>query len=412
MKIYPGVRICLLLVCCLYLVAATAAAADTAVAGTVHNQTTGQPAAGDSVLLLRASGGQQEVARTRTDGQGAFSLNVASTDGQFVLRISHQGVDYDQTINDQGPFEINVYDAVAKIRGLSGNMGIAMVESAGKILNVKEMYSIRNVSRPPVTQLGPRNFDISLPANATLVSMEVKSGAGEWIKSPPVPLPGEKGHYSMGVPLRPGETLFKFSYHLPNEGATVLRLKLAYPIERFAVVHSPSLKFKATRPGAFKAPGLTNGIQIDEAAASPVVGEVPPFEMSGAGALPPAVSATRLPPPVVPPPATKALPPQRAINPPTGPQPAGKEFWPLIAGAAAVLALVILIVSRRRESSVASVRSGRENSAQLPLFEHLKEELFRLEADRLNGSISAKKYASARKALEESIQRSTAGKSQ
>ncbi|HWZ43306.1 MAG TPA: hypothetical protein VNW97_07500 [Candidatus Saccharimonadales bacterium] len=411
MKTDAGTRGCLLLMCCLYAMAATAA--DTTIMGTVRNRTTGQLSAGDNVLLLRAGAGQQEVARTSTDAQGAFSLNVASLDGQFMVRVSHQGVGYDQAVSGKGPFEINVFDAVAKIRGLKGNMGIAQVEAEGETLKVTEMYSIRNLSNPPVTQSGPRSFDISLPANANLDSLQIKSGGGDWIKLPPAHLQGQKSHYSLDLPLRPGDTLFKFSYHLPNEGHTALHIKLAYPIERFAVIHPPSMMFKGTRPGAFKAPGSADGMQIEEAATSPVVGEAPSFEVSGTGTLPQPAPVVRPTPPVATAPlsATKEPPRQPATNPPAGAQPAGKALWPLIAGAVAVLALVVLVVSRSRAKSVASMDTGR-GRAQLPLHEQLKEELFRLEADRLNGSISEKKYASARKALEESIQRSAAGKGQ
>jgi hypothetical protein len=413
MKINAGVRHGLLLVCCLYAIAASAA--DTTITGTVRNRTTGRPLPGENVLLLRMGEGQQERARTTTDDQGAFALNVASVDGQFIVRVHHQGVDYDTTVIGKNPLEINVFDAVTKIRGLSGTMGIAQVESSGKVLSVKEMYSIRNTSNPPVTQVGPRNFDISLPANATLDSFTVRSAATDWVKLSPVPVQGQKSRYGLDFPLRPGDTLVKYSYHLPDEGHTAFHIRPAYPIERFAVVHAPSMKFKAMRPGAFKAPGLANGMQLEEAIASPVVGEAPPFEISGAGALPPLppASAAKTPPPMAsaPPPVPNEFRARPAVPAPrpARPQPEEKALWPLIAGGASVLGLIALVVWRSRARSAAPVIAGQRNSA--PVYEGLKEQLFRLEAERLNGSISMEKYASARKALDESIQRSIAGRS-
>ncbi|MBZ5523905.1 MAG: hypothetical protein LAP21_16845 [Acidobacteriia bacterium] len=413
MKTDSRVRNCLLLICCL---CGIAAAADTTITGKVRNETSGQPAAGDNVLLLRLDEGMQQEAQTKTDAQGAFAVNAAAADARYIVRVMHQGVNYDQMVIGKNPLEIKVFDAVAKIPGLNGNMGIAQLESDGKDLKVAEMYSIRNVSSPPVTQFSPRNFDISLPAGASLDSVEVKSGNSLWVNTPPVPLPGQPGRYSLGFPLRPGNTLFKFKYHLPQQGPTTLRLRLAYPIERFAVVHPPSMLFRASRPGTFKAPGIANGLQLEEAMAEPVRGEVPAFVISGAGAAPPPDAAVTVTPPVVsaPPPVANDLhaQPATAPTPPAEPNQDAKALWPVISAIALVLALSLFVVwwMKGRKSVPVTASSGQ--SAQDSPLAALKEELFRLEADHLNGSISAKQYDSARKTLNENIQRAMAGKSQ
>ena len=283
MNIRSGIKSTLLLVCCCY--ALSAWAAD-AIAGTVRNQTTHTPAAGDDVILLRLGEGMEEQARTRTDAQGAFGFQVAP-DARHIVRVMHQGVNYDQTVNGAAQLEITVFDAVAKIPDLSGNLGIARVEADGQILKITEMYAISNDSNPPVTQAGTHNFVFSMPPKASLDSFMVKKAGAVWVNVTPSPITGQKDRYAVDFPLRPGETLFKFAYHLPYDGHATLHLKLAYPIRNFAVGHPPSMSFKAASPRAFTSVGLAQGLWLEQAVNKPVVREVPAFEISGVGTAPP-----------------------------------------------------------------------------------------------------------------------------
>src|SRR5690348_13534819 len=147
MNISSGIKSILLFVCCSC--ALSACAAD-AINGTVRNQTSGKAAAGDEVILLRLQNGMEEEAKTRVDAAGAFSLPLSATDVPHIVRVVHQGVNYDQTTNGKGPLTIAVFDAVTHIRDLLGTLGIAQVESDGETLKVTEMYSIANDSVPPV----------------------------------------------------------------------------------------------------------------------------------------------------------------------------------------------------------------------------------------------------------------------
>src|SRR5215471_235140 len=150
----------------------SASAAAGAISGKAMNMTSARPAAGDDVILLRLGNGMEEESRTRTDAQGAFNLNESLPDAQYVVRVIHQGVNYDRSVMSTAPLEIQVFDAVPRIKGMTGNMGIAQMESDGKTLKVTEMYVINNTSTPPVTQSGPRNFEISLPEKAVLDSVQ------------------------------------------------------------------------------------------------------------------------------------------------------------------------------------------------------------------------------------------------
>ena len=142
---------------------------------------------------MHLQNGMEEEARTRTDAQGTFTLAAwSSADAPHVVRVVHQGVNYDQTVSGNGPLEIAVFNAVLHIRDLQGTLGIAQVESDGQMLKVTEMYSIFNDAAPPVTQSGPRNFEISIAPKATLDSLVVKRGGGVWVKLLRPPLKGRR----------------------------------------------------------------------------------------------------------------------------------------------------------------------------------------------------------------------------
>jgi cbb3-type cytochrome oxidase subunit 3 len=397
-----GIKTILIIGC--FLSAAAAYAADT-VSGKVLNQTTQRPAAGDDVVLLRMGEGMQEEARVRTDAQGAFSMNLAHPGAQYVLRVLHQGVNYDHTLTGASTVRLEVFDVAPAIKGLKGALGIAQIESDGTTLKVTEMYSIANVSTPPVTQTSPHNFQISLPAEAMLDSFTAKRAQGVWVNLAPVPVLGKQGIFAVDFPLRPGDTLFKFSYHLPGSGATTLRLKPAYPVQSFAVMHPPSMAFKSLRPHAFTSPGVVKGLQVEQAVGG-VARDVPAFEISGIGVTAPRPAlAKAVPPSVVLGAATgssstPSANPQSEIDQHNADQ-RKKDVW-------AVGLLTLFLIAGggfalwRRQKRIGARNSGGQN---MPVVQALKDELFQLETERSRGKMSEEQYSSTRDALNLSLQR-------
>lgn len=346
MNISTGTKSALVLFfCCSF--ALSACAAD-AVNGTVRNRTTGKPAAGDEIILLRLQNGMEEEARSRADATGAFSLPLLSADTPHIVRAIHQLVNYDQTVSGKGPLEIAVFDAVPHIRGLQGTLGIAQVESDGQTLKVTEMYSISNDSAPPVTQAGPRNSEISIAPKATLDSLLVKKSGGVWTNLAPIPTKGQQGRYAVDFPIRPGDTLFKFVYHLPYSEPTRLQVKLPYPIRNFAVMHPPSMSFKPSLAAAFTSPGLAQGLRVEQAVGKPVVREVAAFEISGIGLAAPAQAANSSLPAntatAVPKPDTTA---SAAL--PVVPGRTENGMWIFLSGIAAILTAIAYARWRRRK---------------------------------------------------------------
>src|SRR5689334_16499990 len=351
MNISSGIKSALLLLVC-GACTLSAFAADT-ISGRVRNQTTGRAAAGDEVILLRLQNGMEEEAKTRVDAAGAFSLPLSAADVPHVVRVVHQGVNYDQTVSGKGPLSIAVFDAVPHIRDLQGTLGIAQVESDGETLKVTEMYSIANDSVPPVTQAGPRNFEISIAPKATLDSLMVKKGGGVWVNLAPVPIKGQQGRYAVDFPIRPGDTLFKFVYHLPYAGPTRLQVKLPYPIRNFAVIHPPSLSFKPSSAAAFTSPGIAQGLRVEQAVGRPVVRSVPAFEISGIGLAaqnqPANASPAMTPAAAVAPPKPET---PASITVPGAPGPLENRVWVLLSGIAAIFSAIAYAVWKRRKRTV------------------------------------------------------------
>ena len=385
---------------------AMSAAADT-ITGTVSNHTTGQPAVGDPVVLLRLGEGMQEEARTKTDAQGEFVLNLSDANASYVIRVLHQGVNYDQPINASGAVALTVYDVVSKVPGLNGPMGFAQIQSDGKVYKITEMYDIRNNSNPPVTQLGPDNFPVIVPPNAVFDSVEARRAQGIWLNVKPEPMKGS-GKFNLNFPIRPGDTLFKFSYHVPNNGPLNLHLRVPYPIEKFGVMHPSSMLFKASRPNDFKSGQISPGLQGELTIPQPIVGDVPAFQISGTGEASAhgTESSTLQSEPAASAPPTVSAAPHTGQNAETAAaanaERSHAELWLMIAGIVIILTLAGFVIWRVKRSARGAPA---QNQSEL---DFLKEKLFQLEGDRLRGAVSAEDYAASRKALNQSIERLTA----
>lgn len=390
--------------------------AQNTVSGIVNNMTKSQPVAGDDVVVLRLGEGMQEESRTKTNAQGAFSLNVASPNDPHLLRVIHQGVNYDQSFNGAGPFQITVYDAVPRIPNLRGRIGIAQIDSDGKVLKVSEAYLVTNNSDPPVTQARADNFVMTVPGNAVIDSAEARRGQGIWLKVTPQPVKGKPGRYLVDFPIRPGDTLVKFGYHMPYQSGMTLHLRVPYPIEKFGVMHPPSITFKALRTNTFDSPpGLANGLKLEAAMAQPLAGDVPAFQISGVGtapehgtegaAAPPAASSgarVENAPPVSA--ETNQQPPSRTPAPAAAVQERGaRDLWVILAAIIllVVVGVTILLRMTRRPVIAAAGPAGERNLT----VDALKEELFQLETERAQGAISGEEYASTKDALDKSLER-------
>lgn len=264
----------------------TLALGENGITGSVHNQSLGQPAVGDEVILVRLDRDMQQEARTVTNTQGAFALNVRFPDRPYLVRVFHQGVSYDQQATAGEILSIQVFDAASRVQGVTGTIEILRAGTNGNLLHVSDMVEIKNASSPPLTQAGERTFDVYLPPHARIDSV-LAAGPGKiGVMISATPLPGEPGHYTVSFPLRPGATKFAFNYDVPYDGRAAFRTKHSYPLQQMAVMIPPTMKFSSPSPAFQTLPAGNIHYQV-QATNQLKAGQGPAFEVSGTGDLPP-----------------------------------------------------------------------------------------------------------------------------
>jgi hypothetical protein len=256
------------------------------ITGSVRNQSRGEPAIGDEVILIRLDKGMQEEARAKTDATGAFTLNLQYPDKPYLVRVVHQGVSYEQRAFDGDALSLQVFDAEPQVPGVTGTIEIIRAGTKGNLLHVSDMVEIKNESSPPLTQAGQRTFEAYLPASAKIDSVLAAGPrkVSEIISAAPVP--GEPGHYTVNFPLRPGATKFAFNYDLPYRGHAAFQTRHPYPLRQFAVMIPRTMKFSSRSP-AFEVFATSNTDYQVRAITQLKAGEGPSFAVSGTGALPP-----------------------------------------------------------------------------------------------------------------------------
>ena len=418
--------ICILAVCCCSL----ALAADS-IKGAVHNQTNNGPAAGDDVLLLGAGQDKREEGRAKTDSEGSFTFGVQHPDKPHLIRVIHQGVNYDRRVSAGNAISIDVADARAEVKSITGGIEIIRAGTHENRLHITDMVEIMNLSNPPVTEANERTFEVYLPGDAKIESVLAAGpeNIGSMISA--TPIRGEPGHYTVNFPLQPGATKFAVNYDLPYDGRTTLRTKNMYPLQQLAVMIPPTMKF-VSQSIAFQILPVVNDRYHVEAAEHIKAGERLEFQISGVGVLPSVRAQFHAPPQAQvdglhkPPAGTLT---SQSVLIPNGfgaqarngsalgavavskvSAPSSEfQWWILGAGAAFILGIFAWLVWRRKhpyrntikETAIVIEQSGQTSES---IVEALKEGLFQLESDRLQGVIPREEYVLVRQALEGTIE--------
>ncbi len=401
------------------------------------NGTTGKPAAGDDVALLALSQGMQEVGTAKSDAQGKFSLPApADQRAPHMVRVTHGGVNY---FPRGGPLlpgattaEITVYDTAGKVAGLSQTVEVDRYQSDGDQLQVIALFAIQNGSNPPHTLDADQTFEFVLPAVATLDAGMAKSPGGQPINMPPTET-AQKGHYAFSFPLRPGETQFQVSYHLPYKGEANFSPKPLAEVQHFVVMTPKGMNFAAKDALRFQSmpdkPGV--GIMV---ATNVKPGEDLSFKISGTGQFQPegqspegggddgngADAATRGEA------TSRDNRPGGGLGAPIDSNDPLHDYRAVILGVFAVVlvmggAFVISKSNSRLHAAAAAPTAAAipgpvDDGRPLPppqdrnalLLEAMKEELFQLELDRQMGRVSQSEYHKAKAALDQTIRRALA----
>jgi hypothetical protein len=419
--------------------------------GTVKNSTTGKPAAGDDVVLLKLGQGMEEAGRTQTDAKGHFSFKLDDAQAPHLVRAIHQEVTYHRMAPPgTTSVELEVYDVGKKIDGIIVVADIMRIQAAQGQIEVVREFGVQNTSKPPRTQMNERNLEFNIPSGAQIIpdSATATTENGNPLKSAPV-AEGEKDRYSFIFPLRPGLTRFEVAYQLPYSGSANIDPKSLYPLEHFVVMTPKAMQFTAAAAAAgFKLINYPNepdaAVQV---ASNTTPGQNLAFKVSGEGTLeapqeagaqgstergqgspnqnPGGAPSTG---------AQANNRPGGGLGPPIdAPDPLQKYRWWILGGFAAVLVIGGIYVASRQQSaaralarqktgssissamqeeddyapaeilSTPSVRSAARPSSML--MEGIKEELFQLEVERKRGQISQAEYEKAKSALDQTLER-------
>jgi hypothetical protein len=395
--------------------AATASAAT--ITGTVTNGTTHTPAAGDAVTLIALDQRMQEIAKTTTDGQGHYSIDSPDP-GMHLIRVDHQGAAYFQPAPPNTPnVNAQVYDVAAVVAGVTTVANVMRVETDAQGLRVTQSFFIKNDSSPPRTQFGKQSYDFYLPPAAQIEGSAAMAPGGMPVQSSPVPL-GDKGHYAFLFPLRPGVTQFQLSYHLPYSGSLAFDQRFAGATDSFVVMMPKSMSFKPGGGVSFEplneTPGALTFLARNGAPARPFA-----FTVSGSGAMPrdPQAAESQTSDSST----TSAGNPQASDTRPGGglgvpidtPDPLDKYKWWILGAITLVFAVGAGLLLRRPADGTTIEAPGAVPAAQgLPasLLAALKDELFSLETDHLQGRLSDSEYEQQKLALELVLRRALAKK--
>lgn len=393
------VALTLLLVCSL------AAAADT-LKGVVQNSTTNKPSAGDEVTLKKIGNGMEDVAKTKTNARGEFTFNVPPAQQPYLVWVQHQGVTYTQAGLPGGvPVAVRVFDAATSIKEiniLDHAMAIQTSED-GATLSGEEFFTVGNQSTPPRTLTGKQTLEFYLPEGASITESSVQSGKTQ-LKAAVVPA-GEKNKFAFVFPIRPGQTQFHILYTVPYSGKLEIDPRSDLQTQTLMVAAPDSIKFAASDSAVYETKTNPQFKSVNFFIAKNVTPKQKvAFAISGKGEMPreqeqasaPRSGGARGEP--AGPGGGLGLPNER-------PDPLHSGQWLFLGVLSLFLAAggVFVYTSNQNVAATAGPAIPQDRSALL--MEAMKEEVFQLESDRLNGKINPQDYQTAKAALDKTLQR-------
>jgi hypothetical protein len=407
---------------CSFLLGATAYAAS--VSGTVTNKTTGKPSGGDTVTLVSPMSGMAEVATTKTDAKGQYTLQEPG-EGRYLIRVDHQGSGYFIEPPPGGaPGDIGVYDASPGVAVTVEDQIFNLESPNGQTLDVTEQYIVHNNSSPKMTKSGDSTFVFSLPKGAVVDMAEATRPSGLPTMAQPKEL-GSSGHYAFNTPIEPDQgpdkmTVFQVHYHIPYTGKYTFKPSVLTPTGNLAVQLPKSMTF-APGSGAAYQP-----IPQDPAIQTYLLKNAQPggsfdFSVSGTGAMPrdqqqggggqEAAQAGQ-----------PAGGPGGGIGEPINqPDPLTKYKWWILGGLGLILAAAAAFLLRKPAVPAGAVAGAAPAAPHVPaasayagapahvaspagkngaLLAALKEELFSIESEKIAGTLSTAEYAEQKAALE------------
>jgi hypothetical protein len=392
------VALTLLIICSL------AAAADT-LKGVVQNSTTNKPSVGDEVTLKKIGNGMEDVAKTKTNARGEFSFSVPAAQQPYIVWVQHQGVTYTQAGMPGGvPVAVRVFDSAPIIKEISIlDHAIAIQTSEdGSTLNGEEFYTVGNQSSPPRTLTGKQTLEFYLPEGASITESSVQTGKTQ-LKAAVIPA-GEKNKYAFVFPIRPGQTQFHIQYTVPYSGKLELDPRSDLPTQTLMVAAPDSITFAASDSAVYESKTNPQFKSVNFFIAKNVTPKQKvAFAISGKGEMPrepeqasaPNTNGRRGEPSG--PGGGMGVPNER-------PDPLHSGQWLFLGVLSLFLAAGgVFVYTSNQNAAVAGPAVPQDRSTLL--MEAMKEEVFQLESDRLQGKINPQDYQTAKAALDKTLQR-------
>jgi hypothetical protein len=299
-----------------------------------------------------------------------------------------------------------VFDAAANVKDISVMEHAIAIQTSpdGSTLSGEEIFTVGNLSNPPRTLNGPHTLELYLPENATITETSVQTGKVQ-LKAALVPS-SEKNKYAFVFPIRPGQTQFHVIYTVPYSGKLQVNprsdlatgtLMLAIP-DSIKVSPSDASVYQSTTNPQFKNVNfyVAKNVSSQQKVA---------FEVAGKGEMPHETDQAAAP-------ARGASARGEPAGPGGGlgvpnerPDPLHSGQWLFLGVLTLFLAAgATFVYTANQNAPIAAITSpGQDRSAIL--LEAMKEEVFQLESDRLQGKIKPEDYQSAKSALDKTLQR-------
>lgn len=395
------------------------------ITGKVTNKTTGKPVAGEEVVLISLTSAMDEEARVKTNAQGEYTVTPKDAAGRHLIRVNHEGVNYfTPAPGGTTTANVDVYDAEKKVDGVKTKADIIRVAGDSGVLNVTEMFVVENSSAPAKTQMSDKSYEIALPDGSVVDSALAAGPGGMPVTSAPVPTE-EKNHFAFLFPLRPGETKFQVQYHMPYSGNSTIQAQVLGPTENVVVMLPKTMQFKDSG-GGFQPQGEEAGLNV-YVAKNASAGQKLAYAVSGEGAIPDDQAQ-----------GGNGGGPQAGQQGPGGgigvpentPHPLEKYQWWILGAMALGLGFGAWYMMNMKPANaqgavaaapvmpaaqVGAVGVRPQHGIGVGVASHngllltaLKEELFQLETDRLEGRMTEQEYTQAKAAFDLIIRRSIA----
>jgi hypothetical protein len=191
-----------------------------AIDGTVINRTTGQPAAGINMTLVKPGrNGMQIIGTTTTDAAGHFVFEKDQPGGgPQLLQAKYKGVDYNKLMTPNIPtsnVEVDVFEATKSPDVARVAERMLTFEPSTSQIAVTETVIVQNNSQTTYNNdnLGALVFFLPPAANG---QVRVNASGPQGM---PLPRAAEKTSeanvFKVNFPIKPGQTEFDVNYALP-----------------------------------------------------------------------------------------------------------------------------------------------------------------------------------------------------